>query len=555
MIIEPRNRKPTQKVLENQQSKHQVKKQKQKQTLQKRIEKQKSVIESKLNDEVKDDYVEVVRDDSSKIYKDLVYINDDVAKQTKKLIDGFRVGFLPELFKGLVPLYSAKKEPEIKIKVSFKDLEAGKYHTLKSKSDKSKASVIKTVRRHFPHFKDVGDDLTYIIKNHRLFLLDALDRTFKKKLSIPTLKNYINTLMRIMFISFKNPKTEGTYIKYATLSKALGQKQEAHDDANELNENEMTRYINFSLVLKEQKELKNKFNSYVNNQSKDAYDTNLDLLLVSLYSLIPPLRQEPLLLEFKSPELKNTNDKSKDYIYFERDEVILNLNLNKKKHEPIDFPITGELAELLKESYKLYPRKYLFTDARKYPNFNQKLSASTVANRLRRVFIKYGVNVGASILRASYISYLFNKNPHMSMTEIKAISNKMRSSHRYILTSYRKIIKPILEAVEVNTNNQPIIFKQESSEDIIDTRPQHITKLVDDPYKKNNEKLKDKYHKDDSYKKKVLDQQKEYRNSLSSQEKQKRKLISMLRASESYRKTVKQSTLDKYGIVIKDILK
>jgi hypothetical protein len=38
-----------------------------------------------------------------------------------------------------------------------------------------------------------------------------------------------------------------------------------------------------------------------------AYDLNQDLILVSIYSLIPPLRQEPITLKF-SKALKREGD-------------------------------------------------------------------------------------------------------------------------------------------------------------------------------------------------------------------------------------------------------
>ena len=59
---------------------------------------------------------------------------------------------------------------------------------------------------------------------------------------------------------------------------------------------------------------------------------NQDLLIISLYSLIPIMRDELKLLEFT-----NTKQKEGDFIYFNStNNIILNLNNTKKKHDGMD---------------------------------------------------------------------------------------------------------------------------------------------------------------------------------------------------------------------------
>lgn len=540
--------KPTIKIMENKQTIKQKKEQK-KEKLQKRIEQQKKIIEKEIEQEVKDDYVEVVRDENSKIYKDLMYKRSDLTDKIKKLIDGFPPNFLPDLFKGLVPLFIEKEPINIKTKVLLTKLKNGDYHTKTSKSDKNKASVISSALKNFPFFKDYKeDDLTYIIKNHLHYLHDTLNHIYTKKLSISTLMNYIYGLLRVMNIAFNNPKKHPLYIKYGTLSRSTRLQQEKLDDDNILNENESTRFIDWKVVLNKQKELYETFNKIKNKNTKQAYDINLDLILLSLYTLIPVLRREVLTLEFN----ENTGDKTKDYIIFKRDEVILDLNLNKKQHNPIQFTLEGELASILKQSYKLYPRTYLFTDYRKYPKYDNKLKEASVANRLRKIFIKYSVNVGPSILRSSYISNYFEINPQFSMTELKKISLKMRTSTKYLLSSYKKVISQ--PAVIVNEPDEVRVKVEENNVEVRDNIDRtHIQKIVEDPYIKGNEMLKKKYHNDIVYRKKVLQQQQEYKKKVGAFEIQKRKIISMLRNSPEYRKRIKPPTLLRYNINIDDI--
>ena len=78
-----------------------------------------------------------------------------------------------------------------------------------------------------------------------------------------------------------------------------------------------------------------------------------------MYSLIPTQREELKLLE-----LTTTKKTDGDYINFDKNEVILDLHNPKTKHDDISFDITKEsphLAQLITTSYKMLPRKYVFT--------------------------------------------------------------------------------------------------------------------------------------------------------------------------------------------------
>jgi hypothetical protein len=127
----------------------------------------------------------------------------------------------------------------------------------------------------------------------------------------------------------------------------------------------------------------------------------------------------------------------------------------------------------------------------------------------------------------------------------------MRTSPQYLLTSYRKILTK-QQVVKVKQEPTENIVKQEPSEDN-DSRL-HIQKVVEDPYKKQNEAIKKKYKENEQYRKEVLEQQKKYKSTLSAYDIRKRKIMSMLRNSAEYRKSIRQETLDTYGIILDDIV-
>ena len=55
----------------------------------------------------------------------------------------------------------------------------------------------------------------------------------------------------------------------------------------------MKKFVFSDVVLEKQKELQKQFELIKIKKRVIAYDLNQDLLLVSLYSLIPPLRKPP----------------------------------------------------------------------------------------------------------------------------------------------------------------------------------------------------------------------------------------------------------------------
>ena len=116
----------------------------------------------------------------------------------------------------------------------------------------------------------------------------------------------------------------------------------------------------------------------------------------------------------------------------------MDLNEIKKKHLPIRFNITNdapELAKILKESYELYPREFLFTHYKKYPDVSQQASTATLSDRISKIFSYTGKNVGVNSLRSSYVSFMnseaIKNGKQLSVKQKDKIAERMRSSRQY----------------------------------------------------------------------------------------------------------------------------
>ena len=186
-----------------------------------------------------------------------------------------------------------------------------------------------------------------------------------------------------------------------------------------LNKNEEKSFVPFEIVLQVQQKLEKEF------EANQSYKTNQDLLLLSLYSLIPVMRDELKLLEFTT-----TKNDDGDYIYFKGNDIILDLNNPKKKHEGVHFNITNDaphLADIIYTSYKLFPRQFVFTN---YDNTEEKAKVQNLSRRLVKMFDFTGKNVGVHSLRSSYATY--QDRNRMTVKEKDALAKKMRTSCKYL---------------------------------------------------------------------------------------------------------------------------
>jgi hypothetical protein len=280
--------------------------------------------------------------------------------------------------------------------------------------------------------------------------------------------------------------------------------------------------------------LERQFYSIQNKHTKKAYELNNDLLLLSLYSLIPPLRNEIKHLNF-TPQRKMDND----YIWLDTDgEILLDLNLEKKRHDPILFSITKDapaLEKIIKDSYSLYPREYVFTAKNKYPNVNKKASQASLDARLRALFKFTGKSVSVNSLRSSYVSYMVHqamvKGRLLSVKDKNKIAEKMRSSRKYFDESYTKLFQmnpqqqahPIIKQEEGNNNN-----------DVIDET---------NSYERQKARANTYYHQ---HKDEIIRKQKEYQSKKGSFTNSRNRLLRFLNSSPNYENTMKDTTKTKY---------
>ena len=158
----------------------------------------------------------------------------------------------------------------------------GDYQTDKSKSDYKIVKDIKFFTNNLPSFKKYknADDLSYIITNHRLLVLELLEYYKNKNASLKTIKGRIRGLLRIFYIAYQNKKYD-LYQKYSIMMLDLLFAFKQDEEEQVLNKNEEERFIPFEVVIEFQQTL---LKQYISNPT---YKNNQDSLLISLYRYLP----------------------------------------------------------------------------------------------------------------------------------------------------------------------------------------------------------------------------------------------------------------------------
>jgi hypothetical protein len=265
-----------------------------------------------------------------------------------------------------------------------------------------------------------------------------------------------------------------------------------------------------------------------NRKDINTRNKNIKALLLSFYSLFPPLRNEGLNLK-----IVNSHEEAKkgDYNIFIKDlnNIWVYLNKSIKFHKPIHFNINDEViksyskdnVELLilniLESVKLHPRQYLF--------INNKGEQYTEKGLQKMLYeLVPDKNIGINALRSIYTSHYL---PKLNKNQINRVSFLMRTSFNMLSTNY---LKKNEETNIINNNNVQTTKPDNTQQKPTQQAPRDRKQYLNDYYEKNKQKMKEQIKNNEKEKKYKIRLLREINNGL----------ISI--------KTVRKSTLEKYNI-------
>jgi integrase len=166
--------------------------------------------------------------------------------------------------------------------------------------------------------------------------------------------------------------------------------------------------------------------------TEEQYNNLLDLVVLSLYVLIPPRRNADYLL-MEITNINNTEDKNKNYLDLKKEQFIFNVFKTSKKDGQLIVNIPKELLEILKKYIKNHPDKMLLKKEN-IPflvDYNGKpfKSINTITRILNKVFNK---KIGASMLRHIYLSSKYGNILKEQEKDSKLMSHNLQTQKDYI---------------------------------------------------------------------------------------------------------------------------
>jgi len=242
------------------------------------------------------------------------------------------------------------------------------------------------------------------------------------------IKDYKPTTQRNALIAIVSIlKNLGNDLYKSYYDKMIDMNKKIEDDAKE-NKKSATQdknWMKWSEVQKKFDELVKKLKGS-KNISEEGYDNFLDVVILGLYTLLPPRRNVDYLLMKVSKDGSNMDTKN-NWFDMKKKQFIFNNYKTKKAFGQQIIDIPKELLDLLKKyiKYKKEGEDYLLV---KFSGERLK-SDNAITRRLNRIF---GKNVSSSMLRHIYLSDKYGKVQEEMKDDAEAMAHSVSQQKEYI---------------------------------------------------------------------------------------------------------------------------
>lgn len=284
----------------------------------------------------------------------------------------------------------------------------------KGLSDRSIALYIKVLRK-------INDNQP--LKN--LKFLKDVNNVLEK------IKDYKDTTQRNMIIAIVSVlKTlKKDYKKYYDImmdkTKLLNEKPK-NEKSKEQNEN----WMEWNEIIDKYNELGKNINLKNRKLDEENYNNLLKYLILSLYVLLPPRRNQDYLKMYISNNPKN-NDVN--YLDLKKKQFIFNIYKTSKKDGQIIISIPDDLMNIIKFYIKFHPDKKLLKKEDipflVFYNGNKIEADNAITRILNSIFNK---KIGASMLRHIYLSGKYSNVLKEQEKDSKLMSHNLQTQKDYI---------------------------------------------------------------------------------------------------------------------------
>jgi integrase len=239
-----------------------------------------------------------------------------------------------------------------------------------------------------------------------------------------TQRNIIIAIVSILKV-LENP----LYSKYYDIMINMTKNINENNKNNEKTETQKTNWMGWDEIMSKFNELKNnlKISKTITEQQ---YNALLDVVVLSLYVLIPPRRNKDYIqMEITK---NNTKDITKNYLDTKKEQFIFNVYKTAKKDGQLIVSIPDELMSIL----KLYIKHHPYKTEMKTENvpflvyYNKKrIPDNGITRILNKIFNK---KIGSSMLRHIYLSGKYGNVLEEQKEDAKMMGHNVSTARDYI---------------------------------------------------------------------------------------------------------------------------
>lgn len=267
---------------------------------------------------------------------------------------------------------------------------------------KSRLSILRLINKNVFNNKYDLSDLSFIAKDYKK-VLDFIDKRGLKQSTALMYKFAVVTFIRV----------SGNIKLADELSVKLCEEQKIMNSKNESNIKTSKNFGTWEQFI----------NKLSDNEKKYKNATTLkahyNFLIMAVYTYAFPIRYEWRDVSYS---------KSTKSSWFDIKNKTLHL-IEYKKHAPYTFTIKNKLYDILVDSFKRYPREYIFCELK---NREEHMSVDTFKRLLNSQGFK-----GIDNVRSMRVSYEYAKNP--TLKQKKQLAMAMRTSVDVMDQYYNKI--------------------------------------------------------------------------------------------------------------------
>jgi len=255
----------------------------------------------------------------------------------------------------------------------------------------------------------------------------------KPEVILNKIKDYKTTTQRniiISIVSILKALNNPMYTKYYDIMIDMTKKINDNNKNNEKTETQKANWMKWEDIETKFNELKNAL-KLPKNMSEPQYNSLLDVVILSLYVLMPPRRNKDY-IEMEITKNNDTKDTNKNYLDLKKSQFIFNVYKTAKKDGQLIVPIPDELMEIIKLYIKHHPMKLQM----KIGNvpflmyFNKKpLKDNSITRILNKIFDK---KIGSSMLRHIYLSSKYGNMLNEQKKDSILMSHNLTTQKDYI---------------------------------------------------------------------------------------------------------------------------